>query len=196
MTSAPTLPAPAASAYFSALADLHTQCGSKLRLEPGADEATLGQAEERLGVALDAGLRSLWQHANGERSGWATVFARPGYFTGYSLLSVNEALAGREGMRQRNPQYVGYEEREPRDPRIAPGWFKQGWLPFAAFGGATLLLLVDASPGPGGRRGQIISFTHDPDAMGYVAASMEEFLAGSLQMLQGNLEEFIEPEDE
>lgn len=195
MSRDPLSPNPTAGAYFTAVAELHTQCGSTLHLEPGADEATLASAESALGFALEASLRGIWRHANGEGSGWATVFARPGYFTGYSLLSVAEALAEREGMRQRSPRYAGYEDPRPRDPRVAPGWFQEGWLPFASFGGATLLLLVDASPGPGGRSGQVISFTHDPDAMGYVAASMEEFLAGSLQMLQDNLEEFIEPED-
>jgi cell wall assembly regulator SMI1 len=105
---------------------------------------------------------------------------------------VRDAIKERAGFERRAPRYAGYQESRPRDARISPGWYQPGWLPFATFGGATLVLLVDASPGPGGRVGQVIAFTHDPDEMTYVAPSFSEFLQASLQWLEARPQDLLE----
>ena len=109
----------------------------------------------------------------------------------YDLLSVAETLEQRRSMQEQSPGYADYEDPEPRDPRIRPGWFQEGWLPFAGWEGGTLLLIQDYSPAEGGQVGQIIAFTHDPDEMTYIAASLPELLVGSLAMLASDPEEFL-----
>ena len=90
------------------------------------------------------------------------------------------------------PQYEGYVEEKPRDQRIRPGWFHDGWLPFAGFGGGILLLIQDYSPTEEGNIGQIIAFTHDPDEISYVAPDFQTFLHHSLSSIKEDPEEFLE----
>jgi len=123
-----------------------------------------------------------------------TRWARPRYLSVYGFLSVSEAIKARAGFAARAPRYVGYEQDRPRDPRIAPGWYQPGWLPFAAFGGASLVLLVDAAPSARGRAGQIIAFTHDPAAITYVAPSFPGFLAASLRWTEERPEHILDLE--
>lgn len=59
---------------------------------------------------------------------------RPGFVTGYEFLSVAAARKRRATLAKLAPQYKGYEDPEPRDRRIQPGWFLPGWVPFAEFG--------------------------------------------------------------
>ena len=104
---------------------------------------------------------------------------------------MSEARKERAGFAKRAPRYADYEEESPRDRRILPGWYQPGWLPFASFGGASLVLLVDASPAPPGRSGQLIAFTHDPDEITYVAGSFSAYLAASLAWFEKKPEELL-----
>ena len=120
-------------AHLNALHILYRDYGLEpLRTYPPASAADLAAAEAALGFALDPALKATWQSANGSDE-WQTVFARPGYITGYSFLSLADSLREREYMAHRTPQYDGYEQEQPRDPRICSGWYQAGWLPFAAF---------------------------------------------------------------
>lgn len=176
------------SDYLARISALTAQHGSSLEARTPATLKGLGKLEALPGIVVPDELRAAWRTSDGYGN---NLFSRPGYLTGYQLLSVSEAIKARAGLAARAPRYAGYEERRPRDPRIAPGWYQPGWLPFAAFGGASLVLLVDASPTARGRSGQIIAFTHDPDAMDYVAASFSEFLAASLRWTEANPEDVL-----
>lgn len=119
-------------------------------------------------------------------------FARPGFLTPYGFLSAASTLRFREVMRKRAPGYVGYVEPKPRDTRIMPTWYSDGWLPFADFGGGSLLLILDSSPASRGVPGQIIAYTHDPDEISYVAQSFDRFLSDSLKAAQRDPDEFLQ----
>lgn len=172
-----TMPFPA---YLTALRALYRDNGLEpLRTRPPASAADIAAAEAALGFPLDPALKAAWQTADGSDE-WQTVFARPGYITGYGFLSLATALREREGMARRAPQYDGYEQEQPRDLRIRSGWYQAGWLPFAAFAAPDLLLIADHSPAAGGQRGQIIAFSHDPDTIHYVCADFATLLEQSL----------------
>jgi cell wall assembly regulator SMI1 len=176
--------------YIHALSGLYQEYEDEaeaLILNPGASHDDIALLEQALDASLEVSLKDAWLCADGCDN---TLFARAGYLTGYTFLSVQEALAQREGMRQREKQYAEYAEPKPRDERIKDGWFQSGWLPFASFGGATLLLMADYSPASG-QPGQIIAFSHDPDQIEYVSDGFERFLESSWQQISEDPEEFL-----
>jgi len=177
-------------AYCDELSRIYSAEGFALKPRPGAGEAALDHAEAKLGIRLAEDLRGAWLHADGAIEG-CPVFVRPGYFSAYTFLSIEQALEAREGLRRRSPRYEGFVERRSRDPRILSGWYQEGWLPFASFGGATMLLMQDYSPSPSGQRGQIIAFAHDPDAIDYVAPCFAALLAASIKAIADDPGEFF-----
>lgn len=177
--------------YLKKLEKIYAKHDVEWSAKAGATEAQLAAAERELGFALDPGLRAAWSAMNGSDDDvW--VFARPEYLSSYEFLSLDAALAEHASIRQWVSKYADYEDPEPRDARIRPGWFHEGWLPFANFSGATLMLIQDYSPAAGGRVGQIISFSHDPDRITYVAADFADYLKRSMSTIQGDPEEFLE----
>ena len=86
--------------------------------------ASLAAVKAVLGFVFDPVRKVTWQSANGSDE-WQTVFARPGYITGYSFLSLANSLREREYMAYRAPQYDGYEQEQPLDPRIGSGWYSR-----------------------------------------------------------------------
>jgi cell wall assembly regulator SMI1 len=178
------------ASYARSIARLHARAGRKLVLGRPAAEARVRALEKGLGWKIPSGLRSAWRAADGGRTD-SPVFARPGFLTGYDFLSVGGARAARESMRKRATQYDGYVEPRPRDRRIGSGWFRAGWLPFASFGGGSLLLLVDVTPSAAGTKGQVIAFTHDPDEITWVSRSFASFLAASARAFAKDHEELL-----
>jgi cell wall assembly regulator SMI1 len=177
--------------YIEELRGVYADHDAGLALHGPNTENALAEAEARLGFSLDPGLYEAWRIADGSDDE-VRVFLRPGSLTGYDFLSLTSAEAARAGMERRSRQYLGYVEEAPRDQRIRDGWFHRGWVPFAAFGGGTLLLMQDYSPADGGKAGQIIAFTHDPDEISYVAPDFRTFLQLSLDAVQEDPEEFLE----
>jgi len=161
-----------------------------LVLHPPASPNELAKADRQAGGSLDAGLREAWTLANGAEA-WSPVFARPEFYTPFDFLSIAQALQHRTSREAIASNYAGYKPQEPRDPRIRAGWFHSGWMPFATFGGGTLLLFSDLSPSDQGHIGQVIGFVHDPDEIVFVAPSFADFLSASLEMLTDNAEEFF-----
>jgi cell wall assembly regulator SMI1 len=139
--------------FCNDLSKFYKQRGSELELFSGATEQELKQAEKQLGHKIDPQLRAAWTISNGGAN-WQPFFARPGFFTGFDFLAIEEALDHRCGMRKRAPNYKDYSEPYQRDSRIQPGWYQDGWLPFASFSGATMLLVMDHSPCASGRSGR------------------------------------------
>ncbi|WFR73145.1 SMI1/KNR4 family protein [Prescottella defluvii] len=143
-----------------------------------------------LGFAVPDWLVDLWRVADGGAT-YSPVFARPGFFTGADFLSVSQALALRNRLRDIAGNFSGWQEPEPRDSRIRPGWFLDTWVPFAAFGGSTIVLFADCDPGFGGQVGQVISYLHDPDHVAFVAPDGEAYLDASLTWFRDQAEEFV-----
>lgn len=176
--------------FTSALAALYRANGQSLQLNAGASEAAIAQAEAELGFAICPALKSAWLHADGGER-WQTVFARTGYLTGYDFLSLREAMKQWRGMKARAPRYAGYVQPSMRDARLRDGWFQQGWLPFAGFSAPTMMLLVDHTPAAGGTPGQIIAFTHDPDAMTLVGPDFSTLLRDSLAQIEAEPDDLL-----
>lgn len=177
-------------AYAKALDALFHAHELTLSWNRAAPAKQLHQVEQTIGHELPKALASVWATANGTKRD-EPVFARPGYLTPYTLLSTMKALAERDGLERRAPRYAEYVEPSRRDRRIAPGWFQPGWLPFASFSGATMLLIIDFSPSARGAMGQVIAFTHDPDEMSYVAPSFDHFLRASLKFFKAEADELL-----
>ncbi len=166
--------------YLRGVTKLYAALDRPVSLRKPATAAKLSKVEKTWGHRLPKELRAAWTTTDGTDH---HLFARPKFFTGYDFLSTADALKERASFERRQKQYLGYVEPKPRDRRIQPGWFHAGWLPFASFYGS-LVLLVDASPAKSGKVGQIIAFTHDPDAITYIAPSFEALLAKSLPWMR------------
>lgn len=175
--------------YLARVQALVANHDAPLELRSPAKAKDLSKLAALPGVLVPDELAEAWRITDGCDH---NLFARPQFFTGYAFLGVREAIEARAGFARRAPRYAGYDQPRTRDRRIAPGWYQPGWLPFAAFGGATLVLLVDGSPAAGGRPGQIIAFTHDPDEITYIAGSFSELLAASLPWIEANAEDLLD----
>jgi cell wall assembly regulator SMI1 len=178
------------SEYVEELRKIYREYDAAWGVARGCTERSLKETEALLGFPLEQGLRDAWRIADGSEPE-VRVFSRPGFLTGYDFLPLAAALEQRDVMRRRAPNYKGYVAAEARDRRIRPGWFHDGWLPFAGFAGGTLLLIQDYSPAAAGNVGQIIAFTHDPDEISYVAPDFGRFLRASLSSIQEDPEEFM-----
>jgi len=163
--------------------------------KPPATAAKLAAFEKAIGHALSPALRAAWRVANGAGQYLdAPVLWENDDSSGFELLSVEAAQKQHAGHAKLAKQYVDadYGDPKPRGPRIASGWFLPGWVPFASFGGGSLRLMVDYTPGKKGTAGQIIGFVHDPDAMHWVASSFEDLLAQSLEAFEGESEYMLQ----
>lgn len=177
-------------AYLRGLQQIYAQMQVELRVRPAASPAALGALAAAAGGALDSGLVEAWSVADGTASP-TPFFARPRFLTPFDFISTDAAVRQRLALERRSTSYREYTQAEARDIRIGDGWFQAGWVPFAQFGGGTLLLLSDMSPAAPGTAGQVIGFVHDPDEIVFVAASFREFLAASLQALDEDRDEYF-----
>lgn len=177
------------SHYRDRLRGVYDTHAYALNLNPAATKAALEAVEAQLGFPISADARRAWLLADGAESD--AVFIRPGFLTAYEFLSLEEAMTERAHMANRAPRYAGFDEPASTDARIMDGWSHQGWLPFASFGGGTLLLMVDHSPTEAGTPGQIIAFTHDPDKIPWVAPNFAALLMSSIVEIEADPEEFL-----
>jgi len=176
--------------FLTAIRKVYDQEGAELVAHRGASDEAIDAYKRAVAQSPSSTLLALWKAADGIDS---TLLCRPGFFTGYELLSLQGSLRCRAAMEQRAPRYGDYqgpESRLPRDQRIRADWYHVGWLPFASFGGSTLLLIEDHSPSKEGRLGQIIGFVHDPDEMVYVAESLPELLELSVAHIRSEPDEY------
>ena len=79
------------------------------------------------------------------------------------------------------------------DDKIIDDADKMCWLHFSDCmnNGGTSQLFIDFSPAPGGTKGQIVRFLHDPDELAVIAESFDEYL----QMLMEDAYCFIHNDD-
>lgn len=176
--------------YLAAIAEMYRDAGAEIEFAPplGADDldALLGDA----GAKVPDWLRELWLVADGAES-FTPVFARTGFLTGFDFLSVAQSLDLRRRLGAIAANFADWAEPEPRDERIRPGWFPSGWVPFAAFGGSSLVLFADGDPASTGQHGQVIAYVHDPDAISLVAPDGARFLTASLAAFHAGSDEFL-----
>ncbi len=181
------------SSYLASVAAAYAGFDQALELNPPLPADARAALLEKLGFELPEWLNQLWQCADGGPD-YQPVFARPNYFTGADFLSVADAMDMRDRLRGIAGNYIGWQEDKPRDPRVRDGWFLDGWVPFAAFGGSTIVLFADCDPAPGGTAGQVIAFVHDPDQISLLAPDGESYLQQSLDWFTDQAEDFV-PEE-
>ncbi len=177
------------SAYTEAVRAIYKRIGVPWTSVLGCSAPAITAAETEIGFPLHPALRAAWMIADG--SGATSIFTQPALEEPYTFLSIAAALDMRESFSGIASNYAGYEEPEPRDTRMRDGWFLEGWLPFANFGGGTLMLILDYTPSESGQAGQVIAFTHDPDEITYVAQDLPTFLGLSLQTIMEHPEKFV-----
>ena len=97
----------------------------------------------------------------------------------YYLLSSRQILESKDDAYKYYADYVDrkYEEVEI-DEEIISDSKKMRWLHFSDCmnNGGTSQLFIDFSPSEKGVKGQIVRFLHDPDEMGVIADSFDEYL--------------------
>lgn len=178
-------------AYIARIRALYALQNVPLGVREGATQASINKYRRVTKQPISDALEELWRTTDGTST---TVLARPGFLTGYELMTLEASLAHRESTERRQGNYSDYVEPTPRDSRIRPGWYHSGWLPFATFFGS-LVLMEDHAPQPGGLSGQIIAYTHDPDEITWVAKSLDELLPLSAAELEAAPSEYEIDED-
>lgn len=156
-------------------------------LNSGATRANINKYQRVSKQPISDTLEELWRTTNGTR---LPILTRGlGWLSSYSLMSLEESLARRAITERYQGNYRDYVEPKPRDPRIRPGWYHTGWVPFASYCDA-VYFMEDHAPQPGGTVGQIIQFTHDPDEIVWIANSLAELLPTSVAQLESDPEEY------
>jgi cell wall assembly regulator SMI1 len=147
--------------YLHLVRTTYAKVDIELDVSKSATPAAIKRLSNALGFSPSKSLCDAWLTANGSLT---PLFAPPERRLGLRMLAVDEVLDEREGMRERastcdEPAGGG----DSWDARILNCWFQHGWVPFAEFGGGSVLLMEDHSPSRVGETSQIIAFVHDPD---------------------------------
>ncbi len=136
-------------------------------LRPGASVAQLDQAAEVLGQALQVEHVESLQVHDGQDREWL--------FDGWALLPIDEVVAQWQRMTG-VLDAGGFAEFETEpDSGIRQGWWRRGWIPFAADGFGNLLCL-DADPAGSGRVGEVVEFWHDDAVRGRRAVGLKAWM--------------------
>ncbi len=132
-------------------------------LRPPADAGALEDAAKALGATLPEELRA----SLGLHDGMA----------GEDLFELWRPLPAAEIVEQWRSLIHLLEAGEfdecgtEHDKKVQDGWFRRGWIPFAADGYGNLVC-VDIDPGPRGKVGQVVVFWHDDAERKVEAASL------------------------
>lgn len=172
--------------FLNRIRALYARVDVPLRFNSGATHARIEKYRRGSKQAFSDTLEELWRTADGTE---LPILARPGFSSSYSLLSLEDSLARRASMERYEENYRDYVEPTLRDPRIRPGWYHRGWVPFAS-SVASLWLMEDHTPQPGGCVGQIIGYVHDPDEIVWIANSLSELLPLAAAMLESDPEDY------
>jgi cell wall assembly regulator SMI1 len=151
-----------------------------------ATPSEIAVLETVTGIKVDGGLRELWLLVNGAKY---RQFGTPvfGVYTDCTapcnFMSIQDSIRAWQNLQGQRADWSKYPQESPRDRRIRAGWSDPKWLPFAQFNGSSTVVYYDAHPKRGGKLGQIIAYQHDPDAIYFVAESIDDFFVQSNQLL-------------
>ncbi|MER5782532.1 SMI1/KNR4 family protein [Streptomyces mobaraensis] len=164
-------------------------------LPPPASAAALEDAERRIGRALPADLRALYQVADGDGEGLGHRYL----LGGDAWLSLRHLVTVYARLQEPAPAHweldwdaVVHDADPPGTVRRCGG--HPGWVPFAS-GEDGNYLAVDLSPAVGGRPGQVIRIGRDHHRQpAYVADSVTALLGHQLEQLERGLFETYDDE--
>lgn len=172
------------------------------KLQPGATDEELRQAEAVIGIELPQEVRASYRVHNG--------YTGDAFIEEWRLISLKEMSATWQIMKNildaqdpTNEYFFGpQDERSLSDPfPLQAVWWHPKWIPLLAFGNGDGLY-VDGAPGPTGHHGQLISFWHEDAAMNdvvapgwlaYLSAFAEDLEAGKYFL---NSQGLLETEDD
>ncbi|PSK91190.1 SMI1/KNR4 family protein [Taibaiella chishuiensis] len=174
----------------------------QLAYTSGAGAAALQQLQDRFPACPESLLYLLsringtyWQQY-GEHEVCVLMLGSDVYEYPYYLKSVAQILEEKSFDRSINEVYGAYLEEMPEliGAGIDPDINIREWLCFSDCmnNGGTSQLFIDFNPGPGGTKGQVIRFLHDPDSFAVIAGSFDEYL----QQLMEQEYAFIIPEED
>lgn len=181
---------------FARLQRVFKQIGRPLKLAPPAPEERIAAIEQITGINPDESLKDLWRISNGSaQRNWFADGAELGDadFLPLQFMSIRDGLSfWQHFLPYDEKTYADWYDDESwgkRDPRIQRHFLRhRKWLPFAEFNGGSELLQLDYDPTPAGQAGQVIKFSHDPDAIFWKQASFLEFFQRSNDLLESCLE--------
>jgi len=151
--------------------------GVNVRLNQGADAASIAAAEKAFGVKLPAEIKQSYKVHDGQ-NGLATPLVED-----WQLLSLDDAVKQWRAMEKLVGQGVFKDAQgKPQGP-VKPEWYDLKWIPFA-FNGAGDFLCVDLDPPAGGKRGQVVAFFHVDDRRPVLAPGFKAWLEGLAEHFQ------------
>ncbi|MGI1677609.1 MAG: SMI1/KNR4 family protein [Cellvibrionaceae bacterium] len=176
--------------YFESVEKIYHASSKELTRNRSAKKNEIAYYEEKGGHKFGSNIGSAWMICNGTNQK-SSIFTRPGYLTGFYLLSIEASIKERSLMKKRAEGYKNYVEPNKRNPKISGSWYEEGWIPFGALNGGSSLLICDMSPADRGSTGQIICYTHDPDEIVYIAKDFSSYLKASLKSFKEDKQEFL-----
>ena len=148
----------------------------------GADDSEINALQEFIGLTLPEGLRASLLRHNGMES-----------WIGGSLSSVTQI----KGTWERWAPLVdsGYvQENMPvteENEYIQPVWWCKSWIPIQ-FSGSGDNIVIDLQPGPLGKLGQVLDFSHEIGARGPIFSDYSEYLLDFAVSLESGKYEVFE----
>lgn len=189
--------------YLTGLRErLSTEDKAQFSYTCGATATQLESLKERFPDCPDALLQLLsrvngtyWQEY-GDKEVAVLILGSDVYEYPYYLKSVAQILEENTFKQSIHEMYTGYLDEFPDlvGAGINPDLNMSRWLCFSDCmnNGGTSRLFLDFDPAPGGTKGQVVRFLHDPDSFKVIATSFEEYL----QKLMEHDYDFIQPEEE
>lgn len=150
----------------------------------GCNIDELNRFEERYSIKLPDDFKEFYKYKNG--SGYHFHILYPNceedHIEPFYLFSLDKIIEEKDNFFDSNElmnEYYDEDEISELDKRIKPYFANKNWIPFATLAGGSLYLLLDYDPTEKGKKGQIISYIHDPDFVYYVAEDFTELLKQS-----------------
>ncbi|HTG56999.1 MAG TPA: SMI1/KNR4 family protein [Niabella sp.] len=167
----------------------------------GATDKQLGLLREHFADCPDSLLDLLsvvngtyWQQY-GEKEVSILILGSDIFEYPYYLKSVEQIIEGSQFDGSVNDIYADYPHEIPSivGAGIDPEININRWLCFSDCmnNGGTSQLFVDFDPGPGGNKGQVVRFLHDPDSFKVIADSFDDYLQ---KLMEHNYDFIIEEE--
>lgn len=160
------------------------KCYENYKQIQGATDEELKRLEEKYNIELPKTFKEFYKYKNG--SGYHFHILYPNYegdhIEPFYLFSIDEIIEEKENYYNEDElmsDYYDEEEIDELDERIKPYLKNKNWIPFASLAGGSLNLLLDYDPTDKGKKGQVISYIHDPDFIYFIADDFEEMLESS-----------------
>lgn len=132
-----------------------------------ATEAAIREAEAKMGTSLPADVRASYLLHDGQEGDSYPLFGA------FSFAPLEYVVSYWETLGKLDPADAE-AGGEPRGP-VRANWWNPRWIPFTAVGNGDYAC-VDLAPAPGGRAGQVVSYSHEEPDRFVIARGFREWL--------------------